>query len=182
MSDTKEKFNEARFNEYNRPATDLFRLKRDMYWLLSQTKGYSEDIANKQWDDHIKKVTAEENARFEKLQTEKEKRSKFEDEEYTKCFKELLLPVINGVTYAWDSEIVCPVDEDVKFKLIGAIGSGSYNKDYNKMRAEIAGRWLNNSLEFRIPITPIRHLYKDGDKMKTHTQSFWNFWVTFKLR
>jgi len=183
MSKSKEViFNPNRFDEYNLPKTNLRRLTRDVFWILQQMPNYSEEEADRRWDNYVTHIDDEWKAKYAKQDAEREKRSKFENEEYEKCFKETLLPVIGAITHDWGDEIVCPDEEAVKFKVIGAIGCGSFDKDKNKMRAEIAGRWLNNSLEFRIPITPISHHYKDGDKMRTHTRTFWNFWVTYKLR
>jgi len=148
MSDTKEKFNEARFDEHNLPATDIFRLKRDMYWLLSQTKGYSEENANKQWDGYISKVETEAKERIAKREAEQEKQGKIEDEEYVKCFEETLLPTINNQPCNWGDEIENPANTEMKFKAINAIGAGGYYKDKSRMRAEIAAKYLNSTLEF----------------------------------
>lgn len=160
------KFNGARFDKYNRPETDLFRLRRDIYWILSKDKDYTEEAANQHWDDYINKVTFEANERMAKRDAEREKTSKFELEEYEKTFVETLLPIINGRTHDWGDEVENPKDNSVRFKVRRAIGCGGYNKDKNKMRAEIAGKYLNSTLE----------LWEGSGKDR------WRIYVSFKLR
>jgi len=167
MSKSKEvKFDPNRFDEYNLPKTNLRRLTRDVFWILSKMPEYSEEVADKKWDDYVKHIDDEWKAKCAKRDAEREKRSKFELEEYEKCFMENMIPIVNGKEYKWTDEIEDPKDPTVKFKVRRGIGCGSYNEDKNKMRAEIAGKYINSTLE----------LWEGAGKYR------WRIYVSFKLR
>jgi hypothetical protein len=149
MSKEKEKFDEQRFDKNNRPATDLYRLKRDMFYILSKEyPDYTESTADKLWNEHVDKMKKYWDSKYAKHNAEREKQGKFEDEEYLKCFKETLLPIINNQPCNWENEVENPANTEMKFKAINAIGAGGYYKDKNRMRAEIAAKYLNTTLEF----------------------------------
>ncbi|MCJ7633179.1 hypothetical protein MUP77_12405 [Candidatus Bathyarchaeota archaeon] len=174
---TDSKFSPRRFDSFNLPRTDIERLKKDMFYAI-QKKGdlidYTEEKADKCWNDYIDKMKKEENEKYAKQDSENAKRAKLEHDAYCQLFMETLIPVIGGISYEWTDKVKCPFDDKEEFAVIEAIGSGPYSKDRNKMKNEIVSRWLNNTLPMWVRGEARQRDSGSGKK--------WEINITYKLR
>ena len=151
---------------YKLPETRLDRLERDLYWVLDKDGSYTQDKADKFYNDTIKQSRDEEKRKENEKDIEVKKVSELQNKEYVATFMETLLPVMVEKQYGWEDEIVCPLDTEFKFKLKNAIGAGNWNKNVDIMKREIVEKWLNGSLHFSFRIG----------------YAVWAFDITFRLR